>query len=110
MGFLVMRKLKQSSALLLIVSFLLSIFFFSAFAAGDKVKLHIDPRLLSADESEEYKSGEKLKYTGEKLQNPPGQPARNLEYTLYKVGDLIHNKDEVELNNGDEIGADDSAI
>lgn len=73
-----MKKLKQSSALLLIVSFLLSVFSFSAFAASD-IKINICPRLLNAED---------LKNKVNQEGDPGGAPIKGAKFTLYKVGDM----------------------
>lgn len=77
-----MKKLKQSSALLLIVSLLLSVFSFSAFAAGN-IKINICPRLLTDVEAKD-----KINREGD----PGGAPITGAKFTLYKVGDMDDQK------------------
>lgn len=71
-----MKKLKKSSALLLIVSFLLSIFSFSAFAAGNTITVKIRPRLLS-----EQQQAEKIGSDGD----PGGNSISGAKFSLYKL-------------------------
>lgn len=71
-----MKKLKKSSALLLIVSFLLSIFSFSAFAAGNTITVNICPRLLS-----EQQQSDKIGSDGD----PGGSSISGAKFSLYKL-------------------------
>lgn len=73
-----MKKLKKSSALLLIVSFLLSIFSFSAFAAGNTITVNICPRLLSREQQEG-----KIGSDGD----PGGSSISGAKFNLYKLND-----------------------
>lgn len=74
-----MRKLKQSAALLLLVSFLLSMFSFSVFAAN-QITVNICPRLLKDQQALNAAKGH--------VGDPGGQIIKNASFDLYKLGDL----------------------
>lgn len=111
-----MKKLKKSSALLLIVSFLLSIFSFSAFAAGQTIKVKICPRLLSAQEQsrqvgcEGDPGGESIsgaKFSLYKLNDTPNYPEANKSYVCESVDNPDENQQNVfpfdRTKNGHEV-------
>lgn len=99
-----MKKLKKSSALLLIVSFLLSIFSFSAFAAGKTITVKICPRLLSAEQregkigSDGDPGGNSIsgaKFSLYKLNNTPNHPEANKSYVCESVDNPNENSQDV---------------
>lgn len=99
-----MKKLKQSSALLLIVSLLLSIFSFSASALNGTAKITFHPRLLNVNDA----AGKKFNYDGTIQDNAPGQATDRIKYTLYRIADMDANRATLEQDN--DIGNGDNQV
>ena len=100
-----MKKLKQSSALLLIVSLLLSIFSLSVSALNGTAKITFHPRLLTTTEVDD---STKVKYDGGVQVNPPGQATDGIKYTLYRIADADAARDTLEK--GNDIGVGDNQV
>ncbi len=90
-----MRKLKQSSALLLIVSLLLSIFSLSASALEGTARINFHPRLLKADQAAQVR----FNYDGTLQQGVPGEETKEIRYKLYRIADANTSRNDVEHDN-----------
>lgn len=93
--------MKQLSALLLIVSLLLSIFSLSVSALNGTAKVTFHPRLLNVNDAD----GNKFTYDGTRQNNVPGQTTDRIRYTLYRIANM--DADRADLEQGNDIGVGD---
>ncbi len=90
-----MRKLKQSSALLLVVSLLLSIFSLSASALEGTARINFHPRLLREDQVAQAR----FNYDGTLQQGVLGEETKGIRYKLYRIADANTSRNDVEHEN-----------